>query len=224
MGKFIVKIQFSAHRKSLDRVKFLEAEHLHAGIEWDTLINHVHGMISWVVRRDGRKTIWISKTCFTGFERRYSILSARKAFDYALPMRYTGQDIDNRSVNVPANGSNIIGAEADGRLNHFRIKLDPSFEYKFYSSNLMLQLYEILRNSKMSSIFLFEIRKKRNFKNNWKHNCSLLQNFQKSIYVCSNVILYLYIFILSLYNHFPIIIIFNFRKDKHMTIFFSIFY
>lgn len=93
-------------------------------------------------------------------------MSARKAFDYALPMRYTGQDIDNRSVNVPANGSNIIGAEADGRLNHFRIKLDPSFEYKFYSSNLMLQLYEILRNSKMSSIFLFEIRKKRNFKNN----------------------------------------------------------
>lgn len=134
MGKFIVKIQFSAHRKSLDRVKFLEAEHLHAGIEWDTLINHVHGMISWVVGRDGRKTIWISKTCFTGFERRYSTLSARKAFDYALPMRYTGQDIDNRSVNVPANGSNIIGAEADGRLNHFRIKLDPSFEYKFYSS------------------------------------------------------------------------------------------
>lgn len=69
-------------------------------------------MISWV-GMEGRQSE-SRKRDFTGFERRYWLDIARKAFDYALPMRYTGQDIDNRSVNVAANGSNIIEAEADG--------------------------------------------------------------------------------------------------------------
>lgn len=57
---------------------------------------------------------------------------SRKAFDYALPMRYTGQDIDNRSINVPANSLNIIEAEADARLTFwdeigFKFRIQVSF-------------------------------------------------------------------------------------------------
>ena len=76
----------------------------------------------------------------------------------------------------------------------------------------MLQLCEILRNSKMSAFFFSKFVRKEILKI-IKNIIVVFFKIFKILYICSNVTLYLYLFILlsiySLYNYLPIIIIFE---------------